>query len=80
MQDKERRVVMDRQSIERQLISYCEGARMITADELKGFLRPGGKIGNHAIAYYLQGVGFVRTGKGGVKNYFIPDWRVGERT
>ena len=29
---------MDRQSIERQLISYCEGARMITADELKGFL------------------------------------------
>ena len=61
---------MDRQSIERQLISYCEGARMITADELKGFLRPGGKIGNHAIAYYLQG---VRTGKGGVKNYFIPD-------
>ena len=64
---------MDRQSIERQLISYCEGARMITADELKGFLRPGGKIGNHTIAYYLQGVGFVRTGKEKKKNYFIPD-------
>lgn len=64
---------MDRQSIERQLVNYAKGARMITKDELKGFIRPDGKIGDDAISYFLKDVGYIRTGKGGVKNYFIPD-------
>ncbi len=64
---------MDRKTIERQLIDHCHGARMITVKELRTFIRPDGKIGDDALGYYLQGVEFIRTGRGGTKNYFIPD-------
>ena len=64
---------MIRSAIEKQLISYCNGARLITREELKHFIRGDGKVSDHTISKYTQGVDFVRTGQGGTKRYFISD-------
>lgn len=64
---------MIKSTIEKQLISFCKGARLITKKELKHFIRADGKVGDDTIVEYLHGAGFVRTGKGGTKHYFISD-------
>lgn len=64
---------MIRSAIEKQLISYCNGARLITREELKHFIRGDGKVSDHTISKYTQDVDFVRTGQGGTKRYFISE-------
>ena len=68
---------MIKSAIEKQLTSYCNGAGLITREELKHFIRGDGKVSDHTISHYTQGAGFVRTGQGGTKRYFISD--IGER-
>lgn len=62
--------------IEGQLISHCNGARMITREELKTFIKTDGKVSEHTLAEYLKGVSFIRLeggGRGGTRRYFIKE-------
>lgn len=63
---------MIKSTIEKQLISFCKGARLITK-KLKHFIRADGKVGDDTIAQYLRGASFVSTGKGGTKHYYVSD-------
>lgn len=64
---------MIKSTIEKQLISFCNGARLITREELKHFIRGDGKVSDHTLSQYTQDVDFIRTGQGGTKRYFISE-------
>ena len=64
---------MIKSAIEKQLVSYCHGARLITKEELKHFIRGDGKVSDHTLSHYTKDVDFIRTGQGGTKRYFISE-------